>query len=80
MIEEKIIDKELQEQYQKLVEIDNLLPIKITNFYKKKITISIKNTGIRQLMDQNIYPKNDGILIPFSSAIERTIKFGALPM
>ena len=48
--------------------------------YKKKISISIKNTGIRQLNDQSIYPKNDGILIPFSSAIERTIKFGALPI
>lgn len=49
-------------------------------YYRKKISISIKNTGIRQLSDQNIYPKKDGILIPFSSAIERTIKFGALPI
>ena len=29
MIDEKIIDKELQEKYRKLVETDNLLPIKI---------------------------------------------------
>lgn len=49
-------------------------------YYKKKINISIKNTGIKQLIDQSIYPKKDGILIPFSSAIERTMKFGALPM
>ena len=49
-------------------------------FYKKKINISIKNTGIRQLSDQSMYPKKDGILIPFSSAMERTMKFGALPI
>ena len=53
---------------------------KLAILYRKKISISIKNTGIRQLSDQSIYPKKDGILIPFSSAMERTIKFGALPI
>ena len=46
----------------------------------KKTSISIINTGIRQLIDHPIYPKKEGILISFSSAIERTIKFGALPI
>ena len=47
---------------------------------RKKISVSIKNTGIRQLNDHTIYPKKDGILIPFSSAMERTMKFGAFPI
>ena len=43
MIDEKIIDKELQERYLKLVEADNLLPIKISNFYMKKLLEEIDN-------------------------------------
>lgn len=56
MIEEKIIDKELQEQYQKLVEIDNLLPIKITNFYKKKIMEEIDTIGIGGPLYRSVIP------------------------
>ena len=48
--------------------------------YKKNTSVSIINTGIRQLKDHKIYPKKDGILISFSSAIAFTIKFGALPI
>ena len=41
MIDEKIIDKKLQEKYKELVETDNLLPIKISDFYMKKIILII---------------------------------------
>ena len=40
----------------------------------------MKNNGIKMQNDQAIYPKNEGILILFSSAIALTIKFGALPI
>ena len=45
MIDEKIIDKELQEKYKKLVETDNLLPIKISDFYMKKLIEEIDTIG-----------------------------------
>ena len=38
------------------------------------------NTGIRIPNDHTRYPKKDGILTPFSSAIDFTIKFGAFPI
>jgi len=38
------------------------------------------NTGTRKQMDHAIYPKKDGMLIPFSSESVLTIKFGALPI
>ena len=38
------------------------------------------NKGINIINDHNIYPKKLGIGISFSSAIDLTIKLGALPM
>ena len=38
------------------------------------------NTGTRIPKDQIRYPKNEGIRIPFSSAMDLTMKFGALPI
>ena len=35
---EEIIDSEFEEEYNKLVESESILPIKITDFYKKKGT------------------------------------------
>ena len=49
-------------------------------FYLKNIIVSSKNKGIRIVADHAMYPKKLGILIPFSSAIDRTMKLGALPM
>lgn len=66
MIEEKIIDKELQEQYQKLVEIDNLLPIKITNFYKKKLMEEINTIGIGGPLYRSVIPVKDKIEVKTS--------------
>ena len=37
-------------------------------------------TGTKIARDHPIYPKKEGIRIPFSSEIDFTIKFGALPI
>ena len=47
---------------------------------RKNTSISTANIGIKIRSDHVIYPKNDGIFIPFSSDMERTIKLGAFPM
>lgn len=47
--------------------------------YKNSHCIS-KNSGTIIPKDHSIYPKNDGILTPFSSAIALIIMLGALPM
>lgn len=46
----------------------------------KNINVSSINTGTRIPIDHNIYPKKLGILTPFSSEIDFTIKLGALPI
>ena len=46
----------------------------------KKINVSSINTGTKIPIDQSIYPKKPGILTPFSSAMDLTIKLGALPI
>lgn len=56
MIDEKIIDKELQERYLKLVEVDNLLPIKISNFYMKKLLEEIDNIGVGGPLYRSVIP------------------------
>ena len=56
MIDEKIIDKELQERYLKLVEADNLLPIKISNFYMKKLLEEIDNIGVGGPLYRSVIP------------------------
>lgn len=61
MLDERIIDKDLQEKYQKLVESDNLLPIKITDFYKKKILEEIDNIGIGGPLYRSVIPVKDKI-------------------
>lgn len=66
MIDEKIIDKELQERYHQLVESDNLLPIKITNFYMKKIIEEIDTTGIGGPLYRSVIPVKDKIALKTS--------------
>ncbi len=61
MIDEKIIDKELQEKYQQLVEKDNLLPIKISNFYMKKLIEEIDAIGIGGPLYRSVVPVKDKI-------------------
>ena len=66
MIDEKIIDKELQERYHQLVESDNLLPIKITNFYMKKIIEEIDTIGIGGALYRSVIPVKDKIALKTS--------------
>lgn len=61
MIDEKIIDKELQEKYKKLVETDNLLPIKISNFYMKKLVEEIDAIGKGGPLYRSVIPVKDKI-------------------
>ena len=59
MIDEKIIDKELQEKYRQLVEMDNLLPIKISDFYMKKIIEEIDTIGMGGPLYRSVIPIKD---------------------
>lgn len=61
MIDEKILDKELLERYNKLVEEDNLLPIKISNFYMKKILEEIDAIGKGGPLYRSVIPVKDKI-------------------
>ena len=61
MIDEKIIDKELQEKYKKLVETDNLLPIKISDFYMKKLVEEIAAIGKGGPLYRSVIPVKDKI-------------------
>jgi hypothetical protein len=58
-------------------EVLGLQPVSVYRY----INVMIKNTGIKMGIENlNIYPKKLGILIPLSSAIDFTIKFGAFPI
>ncbi len=61
MIDEKIIDKELEEKYRQLVEMDNLLPIKISNFYMKKLIEEIDTIGMGGPLYRSVIPIKDKI-------------------
>ena len=61
MIDEKIIDRELQNRYQQLVEKDNLLPIKISNFYMKKLIEEIDTIGKGGPLYRSVIPVKDKI-------------------
>lgn len=61
MIDEKIIDKKLQEKYKELVETDNLLPIKISDFYMKKIIEEIDAIGKGGPLYRSVIPVKDKI-------------------
>lgn len=61
MIDEKILDKELLERYNKLVEEDNLLPIKISKFYMKKLLEEIDAIGKGGPLYRSVIPVKDKI-------------------
>lgn len=61
MIDEKIIDKDLYEKYQQLVVSDNLLPIKISGFYMKKVAEEIAAIGIGGPLYRSVIPVKDKI-------------------
>lgn len=50
------------------------------SYRMKNTTVSTMNSGIRMAHDQPIYPKNEGIFTLAFSAMDFTMKLGALPM
>ena len=61
MIDEKIIEKDLYEKYQQLVVSYNLLPIKISSFYMKKVAEEIAAIGIGGPLYRSVIPVKDKI-------------------
>ena len=61
MIDEKIIDKKLQESYINLVESDNLLPIKVSKFYMEKVIEEIDAIGIGGPLYRSVIPVKERI-------------------
>lgn len=55
-------------------------PISLDSVYAKNNHVSMPNNGNNIPADHAIYPKNPGMRTPLLSAMERTIKFGALPI
>ena len=61
MIDEKIIDSDLRKRYDELVSADNLLPIKISNFYMKKLLEEIDTIGKGGPLYRSVIPVKDKI-------------------
>ena len=66
MIDEKIIDKKLLDRYNELVKEDNLLPIKISNFYMKKLIEEIDTIGKGGPLYRSVIPVKDKIEVKTS--------------
>ena len=62
MIDERIIDKKLQKEYNNLVNKDFLLPIKVTDFYKKKVIEEINTIGKGGPLYRSVIPIPDKII------------------
>lgn len=61
-----IISDSLREQYNKLVEKNRLLPIKITDFYMKKVIEEVDNIGINGPLCRSVIPTKERIEIKTS--------------
>lgn len=55
----KIIDKTLKVNYEDLVKKDSLLPIKVSNFYRKKIEEEVQTIGICGPLYKSVIPTKD---------------------
>ena len=62
---EEIIDSEFEEEYNKLVESESILPIKITDFYKKKVIEEISKIGKGGPLYESVITKKKKININF---------------
>lgn len=58
-----ILDEKLKAQYNKLVETDSILPIKVSSFYMKKIEEEIKAIGKGGPLYKSVLPTNDKIYL-----------------
>lgn len=63
---EEIIDSEFEEEYNKLVESESILPIKITDFYKKKVIEEISKIGKGGPLYKSVIPTQEKINIKTS--------------
>ena len=61
MINEILIDEELQKKYHQFVEKENLLPIKVTDFYKKKVLNEVNTIGKGGPLYRSVIPILDKI-------------------
>lgn len=58
-----IISEKLNDKYSKLVEKDRLLPIKVSDFYKKKIIEEINAIGVNGPLYKSVIPTEEKIVI-----------------
>ena len=61
MISEELIDNEFKENYQRFVETENLLPIKVTDFYRKKVIDEVNVIGKGGPLYRSVIPVLDRI-------------------
>lgn len=62
----ELIDNEFLEKYNNLVKEDNLLPMKITEFYKKKVVDEVEHIGKGGPLYKSVIPTNDKIFVKTS--------------
>lgn len=61
-----LLDDDLKQKYEELVKKDNLLPIKVSYFYKKKVLEEIENIGIGGPLYRSVIPIYDRITLKTS--------------
>lgn len=61
-----LIDKNLLEKYNDLVKNDNLLPIKLTDFYKKKVIEEVEKIGIGGPLYKSVIPTMEKLTLKTS--------------
>jgi KamA family protein len=66
MIDERIIDNDLKEKYEHLVRTDFVLPIKVSNFYLKKVIDEVNTIGKGGPLYRSVIPICDKINIKTS--------------
>ena len=58
-----LINTELEKEYNELVKNDNLLPIKISDFYMKKVLEEVKTIGINGPLYKSVLPTKERITL-----------------
>ena len=66
MNNDMLIDKDLKNEYEKLVEEDNLLPIKISDFYKEKVLEEVHAIGKGGPLYRSVIPTFEKINVKTS--------------
>ena len=61
-----LIDKNLLEKYNDLVKNDSLLPIKLTDFYKKKVIEEVEKIGIGGPLYKSVIPTMEKLTLKTS--------------